>query len=221
MPQQEEILSDAAESSGSEPSQPEQNVPPPASNNQTMPQEPAPAKPPQQAEPKPAAQPTQAELTAQAENYAANGQYTQAADAYRQMHTLGYLSGGDLGEQLCSLGNDAQEDSEYEMAAQLYQQAADLGNALGKRLLSVCYEFGTGVPQSQEKAFQLNLELARENYGASVYYDVAAAYTDGVGTARDPEQAIYWWNRYLDTDDPKDTTRAKIQDKIAALEAEC
>ena len=64
------------------------------------------------------------------------------------------------------------------------------------------------------------LELARENYGASVYYDVAAAYTDGVGTARDPEQAIYWWNRYLDTDDPKDTTRAKILDKIAALEAE-
>ena len=221
MPQQEEILSDAAEPSESEPSQPEQNVPPPASNNQTMPQEPAPAKPPQQAEPKPTAQPTQAELTAQAENYAANGQYTQAADAYRQMHTLGYLSGGELGEQLCSLGNDAQEDREYEMAAQLYQQAADLGNALGKRLLSVCYEFGTGVPQSHEKAFQLNLELARENYGASVYYDVAAAYTDGVGTARDPEQAIYWWNRYLDTDDPKDTTRAKIQDKIAALEAEC
>lgn len=137
------------------------------------------------------------------------------------MHTLGYLSGGELGGQLCSLGNDAQEDREYEMAAQLYQQAADLGNALGKRLLSVCYEFGTGVPQSHEKAFQLNLELARENYGASVYYDVAAAYTDGVGTARDPEQAIYWWNRYLDTDDPKDTTRAKIQDKIAALEAEC
>lgn len=53
-----------------------------------------------------------------------------------------------------------------------------------------------------------------------MYYDVAAAYTDGVGTARDPEQAIYWWNRYLDTDDPKDSTRAKIQDKIAALEAE-
>ncbi len=220
MPQQEEILSDAAESSESEPSQPEQNVPPPTSNNQPMPQEPAPAKPPQQAEPKPAAQPTQAELTAQAENYAANGQYTQAADTYRQMHTLGYLSGGELGEQLCSLGNDAQEDREYEIAAQLYQQAADLGNALGKRLLSVCYEFGTGVPQSHEKAFQLNLELAQENYGASVYYDVAAAYTDGVGTARDPEQAIYWWNRYLDTDDPKDTTRAKIQDKIAALEAE-
>ena len=220
MPQQEEVLSDAAEPSGSEPTQPEQNAPPPASNNQTRPQEPEPAKPPQQTAPKPAAQPTQAELTAQAEGYAANGQYTQAADIYRQMNTLGYLSGGELGEQLCSLGNDAQEDSEYEIAAQLYQQAADMGNALGKRLLSVCYEFGTGVSQSHEKAFQLNLELAQENYGASVYYDVAAAYTDGVGTARDPEQAIYWWNRYLDTDDPKDSTRAKIQDKIAALEAE-
>lgn len=220
VPQQEEILSDAAEPSESEPSQPEQDVPPQASNNQTRPQEPEPAKPPQQAAPKPSAQPTQAELAAQAEGYAANGQYTQAADTYRQMHTLGYLSGGELGEQLCTLGNDAQEDSEYEIAAQLYQQAADLGNALGKRLLSVCYEFGTGVPQSHEKAFQLNLELAQENYGASVYYDVAAAYTDGVGTARDPEQAIYWWNRYLDTDDPKDSTRAKIQDKIAALEAE-
>ena len=220
IPQQEQILSDVTEPSGSGPSQPEQDAPSPASDSQTRPQQPEPAKPPQQTAPKPAAQPTQAGLTAQAEGYAADGQYTQAADTYRQMHTLGYLSGGELGEQLCSLGNDAQEDSEYEIAAQLYQQAADLGNALGKRLLSVCYEFGTGVPQSHEKAFQLNLELARENYGASVYYDVAAAYTDGVGTARDPEQAIYWWNRYLDTDDPKDTTRAKILDKIAALEAE-
>ena len=221
VPQEEEVLSDAVVPSEPEPSQPEHDATPPASSNQTKPQQPEPAKPPQQATPEPAAQPTQAELTAQAEGYAANGQYTQAADTYRQMHTLGYLSGGELGKQLCTLGNAAQSDKEYEAAAQLYQQAADLGNALGKRLLSVCYEFGTGVPQSYEKAFQLNLELAQANYGASVYYDVAAAYTDGVGTARDPEQAIYWWNRYLDTDDPKDSTRAKIQDKIAALEAEC
>lgn len=216
----EESLPDAENPSESEPFQPEETAPSPASSSQTKPQEPEPAKPPQQAAPEPAAQPTQAELKAQAEGYAANGQYTQAANTYRQMNTLGYLSGEELGMQLCSLGNDAQSDSEYEIAAQLYQQSADLGNALGKRLLSVCYEFGNGVPQSHEKAFQLNLELAQANYGASVYYDVASAYTDGVGTTRDPEQAIYWWNRYLETDDFKESTRAKIQDKISALEAE-
>ena len=217
-PESSESEHSQPEPSEPEPSQPEQNAPPTASNGPAG--APESAKPPQQTAPEPPAQPTQAELTAQAEGYAANGQYTQAGDTYRQMHTMGYLSGGELGERLCSLGNDAQGDSEYEMAAQLYQQSADLGNALGKRMLSVCYEFGSGVPQNQEKAFELNLELAQANYGATVYYDVAVAYTDGVGTARNPEQAIYWWNRYLDTDDPKDDTREKIREKIAALEAE-
>ena len=173
--------------------------------------------PPAQPEP---SSPTKEELSAQAENYASNGQYLKAGETYSQMRGLGYLSGGELGELLCSLGSDAQGDGEYEMGVQLYQQAIALGNSLAKRLLATSYKFGTGVSQSYEKAFQLNLELAQAGYGATVYYDVADAYTEGIGTARDPEQAIYWWNRYLETDDPKESTREKIQAKITALEAE-
>ena len=175
--------------------------------------------PAQSSQPEPVV-PTQEELEAQAEDYAANGQYLKAGETYRQMHNLGYLTAGKLGELLCGLGSDAQLDDEYEMGAQLYQQAMEAGNSLAKRLLAYCYQYGTGVPQSDETAFRMNLELAQANYGATVYYDVATAYTDGIGTSRDPEQAIYWWNRYLETDDPKDSTREKIQGKIADLEGE-
>lgn len=175
--------------------------------------------PAQTTQPEPA-MPTQEELEAQAENYVTNGQYLKAGETCHQMYNLGYLTTGKLGERLCDLGSDAQLDDEYEMGAQLYQQAMEVGNSLAKRLLANCYQYGTGVPQNNETAFRMNLELAQANYSASVYYDVATAYTDGIGTTRDPEQAIYWWNRYLETDDPKDSTREKIQGIIANLEGE-
>ena len=174
-----------------------------------------PAAPPQQTQP---AVPTEAELAAQADSAAANGQYTLAADAYRQMRTLGYLSAGELGQALNDLGSEAALEQEYEVSVALYEEAVTLGNQSAKRGLAIHYEYGTGVPRSYEKAFQLNLELAQAGYsGASVYYDVADAYTEGVGTARDPQQAIYWWERYLETGDAKGDTVEKIQAKIEQL----
>lgn len=199
---------------------PAQSGPSTQTTKPTQPPQPSQStQPAQSTQPEPAA-PTQAELEAQAENDAANGQYLKAGETYRQMYNLGYLNAGKLGELLCGLGSDAQLDDEYEMGAQLYQQAMEAGNPLAKRLLANCYQYGTGVPQSDETAFRMNLELAQANYGATVYYDVATAYTDGIGTTRDPEQAIYWWNRYLETDNPKDSTREKIQGIIASLEEE-
>lgn len=86
--------------------------------------------------------------------------------------------------------------------------------------LAGCYEFGAGVAQSYEMAFQLNLELAQAGYGAGVYYDVADAYTDGRGTSRNPEQAIYWWNRYLETGSTTFIDPDEVRARIAELEAE-
>ena len=136
------------------------------------------------------------------------------------MNSLGYLSSAELGEQLCELGDDALFDDENTIAAALYQESADLGSADGKRGLAGCYEFGAGVAQSYEMAFQLNLELAQAGYGAGVYYDVADAYTDGRGTSRNPEQAIYWWNRYLETGSTTFIDPDEVRARIAELEAE-
>ena len=162
--------------------------------------------------------PTQGELEAQAETQTNNGQYSLAAETLRQMEQLGYLTAAQLGAQLCSLADDALFDYENSIAAALYQESADLGNLDGKRGLAICYQYGDGVAQSDEKAFALNLELAQANYGAGVYYEVADAYTDGRGTARNPEQAIYWWNRYLETGSTTFIDPDKVRAKIAELE---
>ena len=134
------------------------------------------------------------------------------------MEQLGYLTAAQLGTRLCGLADDALFDDENSIAAALYQESADLGNLDGKRGLAICYQYGDGVAQSDEKAFALNLELAQANYGAGVYYEVADAYTDGRGTARNPEQAIYWWNRYLETGSTTFIDPDKVRAKIAELE---
>ena len=162
--------------------------------------------------------PTQEELEAQAETQTNNGQYSLAAETLRQMEQLGYLTAAQLGTRLCGLADDALFDDENSIAAALYQESADLGNLDGKRGLAICYQYGDGVAQSDEKAFALNLELAQANYGAGVYYEVADAYTDGRGTARNPEQAIYWWNRYLETGSTTFIDPDKVRAKIAELE---
>ena len=162
--------------------------------------------------------PTQEELEAQAETQTNNGQYSLAAETLRQMEQLGYLTAAQLGMRLCGLADDALFDDENSIAAALYQESADLGNLDGKRGLAICYQYGDGVAQSDEKAFALNLELAQANYGAGVYYEVADAYTDGRGTARNPEQAIYWWNRYLETGSTTFIDPDKVRAKIAELE---
>ena len=162
--------------------------------------------------------PTQEELEAQAETQTNNGQYSLAAETLRQMEQLGYLTAAQLGTRLCGLADDALFDDENSIAATLYQESADLGDLDGKRGLAICYQYGAGVAQSDETAFALNLELAQANYGAGVYYEVADAYTDGRGTARNPEQAIYWWNRYLETGSTTFIDPDKVRAKIVELE---
>lgn len=179
----------------------------------TRPSQPEP--PPQPEEP---AVPTQGELEAQAETQASNGQYSLAAETLRQMEQFGYLTAAQLGTRLCGLADDALFDDENSIAAALYQESADLGDLDGKRGLAICYQYGDGVTQSDEKAFALNLELAQANYGAGVYYEVADAYTDGRGTPQNPEQAIYWWNRYLETGSTTFIDPDKVRAKIAELE---
>ena len=188
-------------------------------DSQTTPSQPTnPSQQEQPSQTEEPAVPTQEELEAQAETQTNNGQYSLAAETLRQMEQLGYLTAAQLGTRLCGLADDALFDDENSIAAALYQESADLGNLDGKRGLAICYQYGDGVAQSDEKAFALNLELAQANYGAGVYYEVADAYTDGRGTARNPEQAIYWWNRYLETGSTTFIDPDKVRAKIAELE---
>ena len=167
----------------------------------------------------PPAVPTQAELEALSETQADNGQYTSAAETCRQMRTLGYITAGELGEHLYDLGWDAMLDDEYTISFTICQEAMELGNLDAKYMVASSYEFGSGVEQDSAMTFQLYLELAQAGYGASVYYEVASAYTDGVGTAQDPEQAIYWWERYLETGSTTFIDLEEVREKIAQLEA--
>ena len=208
------------ETDGEETEDPPQEDTPPAPSREDTPSDPAggsgqtvsPSQPAQTT-------PTLEELTAQAESAAANGQYSAAEAAYRQMRSLGYITDSRLAQDLCDLGYQAMRDEEYSIAAGLFQSSSDLGCLEGTWYLALCYQYGTGLTKSSEKAFQLHLFLAQKDYSPGVYYDVATAYTDGVGTARNPEQAIYWWNKYLDSGSTTWISPDKVREIIAQLEA--
>ena len=60
--------------------------------------------------------------------------------------------------------------------------------------LAVMYEFGEGVDQSYEKAYEYYLFAARrDNLESQI--KVADMYRDGIGTEMDLDKSAYWLER--------------------------
>ena len=64
--------------------------------------------------------------------------------------------------------------------------------------LGVMYEFGEGVDQSYEKAYEYYLFAARrDNLESQI--KVASMYRDGIGTEKDRDKSAYWLKRIEDS----------------------
>ena len=147
-------------------------------------------KPEPEPEPEPAA-PTKAELEAQVESYLDANQFAEAAEVYRQMNTLGYVSREKLGSSLVEVGDDAEyywSETDYgnnsspyvKTAFDLYTEAAGLGCAQAYAKLAYCYDYGHYVSQDPAQACHWWTQMANTGDGPACYF-VAEYYAEGNG----------------------------------------
>lgn len=161
--------------------------------------------PPAQTEPEKPTAPTKSELENQAEAAAAEGQYSNAADLYRQMKELGYISSSKLAVCLTEVAGDAESewyDTAYgdngspliKTAYELYVEAANMGNKEAIAAVAYCYDYGHYVSQDSGKACQWWTKLANTGDGPACYF-VAQYYADGNGVPQNTQTAIEWLNK--------------------------
>ena len=161
-----------------------------------------------QPEPEPEPAPTKAEMESQIESYLASNQFSQAAQTYRQMNDLGYISTEKLGSSLVDVGGDAEyywTETDYgnnsspyvKLAFDLYTEAAGLGCTQAYSKLAYCYDYGRYVSRDPAQACQWWTRLANTGDGPACYF-VAEYYADGNGVPQDIPTAIDWLNKCLE-----------------------
>lgn len=166
------------------------------------------AAPPTQTEPEKPTVPTKAELESQTETAVAEGRYSNAADLYRQMKELGYISTSKLAVCLTEVAGDAESawyDTAYgdnsspliKTAYELYVEAANMGNKEAMAAVAYCYDYGHYVSQDSGKACQWWTKLANTGDGPACYF-VAQYYADGNGVPQSTQTAIEWLNKCLE-----------------------
>lgn len=212
--QGEDSNGDADQSPNGETETGQEPTPPPSSNPQTTAPEggqtqsgtPDP-EPEPEPEPEPAV-PTKAELEAQVESYLDANQFAEAAEVYRQMNALGYISREKLGSSLVEVGDDAEyywSETDYgnnnspyvKTAFDLYTEAAGLGCAQAYAKLAYCYDYGHYVSQDPAQACHWWTQMANTGDGPACYF-VAEYYAEGNGVPQDIPTAISWLNKCLE-----------------------
>ena len=212
--QGEDSNGDADQSPNGETETGQEPTPPPSSNpqatapegGQTQSGTPDP-EPEPEPEPEPAV-PTKAELEAQVESYLDANQFAEAAEVYRQMNALGYISREKLGSSLVEVGDDAEyywSETDYgnnnspyvKTAFDLYTEAAGLGCAQAYAKLAYCYDYGHYVSQDPAQACHWWTQMANTGDGPACYF-VAEYYAEGNGVPQDIPTAISWLNKCLE-----------------------
>lgn len=83
------------------------------------------------------------------------------------------------------------KDKDLLKAADLYNEAAKLGQTEAMCSLAYMYEVGSGIAKDEQKAFNLYLESAENGYLHSMR-DVGLCYLNGIGINTDYEKALIW-----------------------------
>ncbi|GES93565.1 kinase-like domain-containing protein [Rhizophagus clarus] len=93
-------------------------------------------------------------------------------------------------------------DIDKKKAFELYQKAADLGNADGINNLGDCYLDGIGTDIDKKKAFEL-YQKAADLGDASGIYNLGYCYLDGIGTDIDKKKAFELFQKAADLGNAK------------------
>ena len=95
---------------------------------------------------------------------------------------------------------------DYTQAVYWYHKAADEGNMYSQNSLGLCYQKGTGVPQSDEQAVSW-FEKAYESGSPEGAYNLAECYFSGVGVRKSVDKALELWAAAAKLGHPSATER--------------
>ena len=135
--------------------------------------------------------------------YFANKTYTYCKEDDRQRikNTFGEANIKFIDWNVPHTGWDIQGDNyyfgkgcevDYTQAVYWYHKAADEGNMYSQNSLGICYQKGTGVPQSDEQAATW-FEKAYESGSPDGAYNLAECYFSGVGVRKSVDKALELW----------------------------
>ena len=102
---------------------------------------------------------------------------------------------------------------DYRKAVELWQRAAELGEARAQNRLAMCYKNGEGVEQDLYKAIPL-FQKAAEQGLRDAQYNLACIYKNGEGVGVDLTKAILWFRR---AEAQGDTDARRMLETLASL----
>lgn len=85
-------------------------------------------------------------------------------------------------------------EKDLKKAAQLFQEASDLGNAHATYLLGYCYEYGLGIDKSLEQASFLYEKAANEGNSPAMNC-IGTCYQYGTGIQKNISKAFEWFSK--------------------------
>jgi len=92
------------------------------------------------------------------------------------------------------------ESQNYELAANLFRQAADRGLPRAKRSLGELYRDGRGVPKDLTEAVRLFRQAADQG-DIVAQTDLGGMFADGLGVAKNEKEAVKWYRKAAEKND--------------------
>ena len=89
-----------------------------------------------------------------------------------------------------------ESDGKYKKAFELYEKAAQGGEAEALYELSCCYDESKGCARDNNKAFQLCLSAAEKGVERA-QFRIGCCYEKGIGTEIDLDKALFWYEEAL------------------------
>ncbi len=122
----------------------------------------------------------------------------EAVVLFRKAADAGHPEGIGRLARAYRLGHGIERD--YAMALKLYEKSIAAGYSAGKVGLGHMYRHGAGVEKDEIRACELYRSAAEQRVpGGMYYYGHCFEYGFG-GTRPDPEEAVRWYRKALDTD---------------------
>lgn len=127
--------------------------------------------------------------------------YCNADDKKRIQNTFGEVNIKSIDWNTPHTGWDVKGDDyyygrghavDYTQALYWYHKAADAGNMYSMCSIGICYQNGSGVPQSDEQAASW-FEKAAKAGNPQGAYNLAECYFSGVGVKKSTDSALKYW----------------------------
>lgn len=97
----------------------------------------------------------------------------------------------DKARELCSRAQELEREGDLDMAAQLYEQAAELGSGEGAYKTGLVYKCGFVVERDPAETFKWFRRAAEAGYAES-FAEVATLYELGLGVGQNWQEAAKW-----------------------------